>query len=90
MKDIKTIFTGLGKKVLWIVNPIEYMRQAVIKCPDIFMSKPAGFDEPLVFINHPQGIQQLLTNDRKTFFAGGELNSLLSPIVGNSSLLSLE
>ena len=67
------------------------MRQAVIKSPDIFMSKPAGFRQPLVFINHPQSIQQLLTNDRKTFFAGGgELNSLLSPIVGNSSLLSLE
>jgi len=71
MKDIKTIFTGLGKKVLWIVNPIEYMRQAVIKSPDIFMSKPAGFRQPLVFINHPQSIQQLLTNDRKTFFTGG-------------------
>lgn len=90
MKEIKTIFTGWGKKILWIVDPIEYMRQGVKECPDIFMGKPAGFSEPLVFINHPQGIQQLLTNDRKTFFAGGDLNGLLAPIVGNSSLLSLD
>ncbi|MGY6529499.1 MAG: cytochrome P450 [Cyanobacterium sp.] len=90
MKEIKTIFTGWDKKILWILDPIEYMRQGMQECPDIFMAKPAGFGEPLVFINHPQGIQQLLTNDRKTFFAGGELNSLLAPIVGNSSLLSLD
>jgi cytochrome P450 len=41
-------------------------------------------------VSNPSAIQQILTNDRQLFFANGELNSILTPLVGYSSLISLD
>ncbi|WPF89746.1 cytochrome P450 [Cyanobacterium aponinum AL20118] len=76
--------------VKWILNPPEYMSQAVKEYQDLFTAQITGFGNNILFVNHPDAIQQILTNDRQTFFADGELNTVLTPIVGYSSLLSLD
>ncbi len=78
------------QRLLWIVNPVAYMEQAVKEHPDLFTATVSGFSDSLIFVNDPQGIQQILTNDRQIFFPAGELNNILTPIVGYSSLLSLD
>lgn len=78
------------QRLLWILDPVAYMEKAVVEHPDIFTATISGFSGSLVFVNHPEGIQQILTNDRQTFFPSGELNGILTPIVGYSSLLSLD
>ena len=74
----------------WILNPVAYMSQAVAKYADFFTADIIGFGDSLLFVNHPEAIQQILTNDRQTFFADGSLNTILAPIVGYSSLLALD
>ncbi len=58
--------------------------------PDIFSAGVIGFGNHLVFVNHPQAIQEILTNDRKLFSAPGELNQILAPAVGNYSIFMLD
>lgn len=76
--------------LLWILDPVEYLSQAVKESPDLFTASLSGFSDGLLFVNHPEAVQQILTNDRQTFFADGQLNGILTPIVGYSSLLSLD
>jgi len=64
--------------------------RAAQKYPDIFTAKVIGFGNSIVFVNEPQAIQQMLTNDRKQFSAPGELNSLLKPVLGNTSVMMLD
>lgn len=81
----------IQQKIQWILDPVEYLRDAYKQQPDIFTANVSGLGNgSLVFVSHPQAIQQILTNDRQQFFANGELNSILTPVVGLSSLLSLD
>lgn len=80
----------IWQKIQWILDPVSYLRNASQKHLDIFTGEVSGFGGNLVFVSHPLAIQQILTNDRQLFFANGELNSILTPIVGYSSLLSLD
>lgn len=92
MTQINVLTTPIiQQKIQWILNPVEYLREASQQHPDIFTANISGLGSgSLVFVSHPQAIQQILTNDRQQFFANGELNSILTPVVGFSSLLSLD
>ena len=78
------------QQIQWVVDPVGYMETAAQKYPDIFTTEIIGFGNSIVFVNEPQAIQQILTNDRKQFSAPGELNSILKPILGNSSVMMLD
>ena len=78
------------QQIQWVVDPVGYMETATQKYPDIFTAEIIGFGNSIVFVNEPQAIQQILTNDRKQFSAPGELNSILKPILGNSSVMMLD
>ncbi|MBW4559795.1 MAG: cytochrome P450 [Mojavia pulchra JT2-VF2] len=78
------------QKLQWVADPIGYMESAAQQYPDIFTAKIIGFGDTLVFVNDPQGIQEVLTNDRKKYAALGEKNKLLQPIVGDYSILMLD
>jgi cytochrome P450 family 110 len=80
----------IWQKIQWILDPVSYLMNASRQHLDIFTGEISGFGGNLVFVSHPLAIQQILTNDRQLFFANGELNSILTPIVGYSSLLSLD
>ncbi|MBL1210398.1 cytochrome P450 [Geminocystis sp. GBBB08] len=80
----------IWQKIQWILDPVSYLMKSSKEHPDLFTGEVSGFGGKLVFVSHPSAIQQILTNDRQLFFANGELNNLLTPIVGYSSLLSLD
>ena len=77
------------QQVQWVADPIGYMETAAQKYPDIFSSEIAQAWGKVFFVNEPQAIQEILTNDRKQFTAPGDLNTILSPIVGNNSVITL-
>ncbi len=90
LKSINPVNTNqLLQKIQWIADPVGYMETAVRKYPDIFTTEIFGFGSSIVFVNEPQAIQQILTNDRKQFSAPGELNAILTPVLGDSGVIML-
>jgi cytochrome P450 family 110 len=81
---------SLLQQIQWVADPVGYMETAARKYPDIFTSQIIGFGNVIVFLNEPQAIQQMLTNDRKQFSAPGELNGILKPILGDASMMMLD
>ncbi|MEH2348151.1 MAG: cytochrome P450 [Nostoc sp.] len=81
---------SLVQKLHWVSDPIGYMENAAQQYPDIFTGEIVGFGDTVVFVNQPQAIQEILTNDRKKFTAVGELNGILKPLLGDYSVLMLE
>ncbi|MBI4783217.1 MAG: cytochrome P450 [Oscillatoriophycideae cyanobacterium NC_groundwater_1537_Pr4_S-0.65um_50_18] len=80
---------ALLQQIQWILNPAGYMEDAVQELPDIFVAQVVGLGNTLVFVNDPQAIQYILTNDRKEFTAPGEINQILVPLVGDTSIFLL-
>ena len=78
------------QRLKWIGTPVDYMETAAQKQPDIFRAQVIGFGNNVVFVNHPEAIKQILTNDRTKLFASGKENSLLKPLLGNYSITMLE
>ncbi|MBN3870028.1 cytochrome P450 [Nostoc sp. JL33] len=81
---------SLLQKLQWVSDPVGYMENAAQQYPDIFTGNIIGFGDTVVFVNHPQAIEEILTNDRKKFTAVGKLNEILQPLLGNYSVLMLE
>ncbi|MEH1920442.1 cytochrome P450 [Nostoc sp.] len=81
---------SLLQKLQWITDPVSYMENAAQQYPDIFTGRIIAFGDTVVFVNHPQGIQEILTNDRKKFVAAGELNKITEPWLGKNSVLILD
>lgn len=80
----------LLRKLQWVVDPIEYMESSAQQYPDIFAAREIGFGDNVVFVNHPQAIQEVLTNDRKKFIAPAYANKILRPLLGNYSTAMLD
>ena len=80
----------LWQRLQWIGDPVGYMENAVQDHPDLFAAQVIGFGNNLVFVNHPQAVQQLLTSDRKHFFASGKENHLLKPLLGEYGIALLD
>ena len=78
------------QKLHWVFNPVGYMNTAVSQYPDIFSAQVVGFGDSLVFVNNPEAIQEILTNDRKKFEAAGKFNTILKPLVGDYSVMLLD
>ena len=78
------------QKLQWVADPVKYMESAAQHYPDIFTAQIVGFGDTLVFVQHPQALQKILTNDRKTFAALREPNRLLQPSFGDYSVILLE
>lgn len=86
------------QKLQWVVDPVQYMETAARQYPDLFTADITGFGDTVVFVQHPQALQQMLTNDtvgntrstgRKPFSAPGEENDILQPIIGDYSVVML-
>jgi cytochrome P450 family 110 len=84
------------QQIKWVADPAGYMASAARLSPDIFKAEVVGFGGGLVFVNQPQAIQEILTRDTAigsrspNYSAPGDLNRILSPIIGNSSVMMLD
>ncbi len=86
------------QQLQWVADPVSYMETAVRRYPEIFQANVIGFGGSLVFVNQPQAIQEILTHDTaigsrsgsQTYSAPGELNGILAPLLGTSSVIMLE
>ena len=74
--------------IQWIANPLDYLDHCAKRYGDIFTLKLSGF-RPFVFINNPQGIQEIFTADAKKFDAGRS-NGIIRPLLGDNSLILLD
>jgi len=79
----------LQQKIQWITKPHQYMASGAKQAPDMFLAD-IGPEGSYVFVNHPEGMRQMITSDRAAFFAGSKDNQLLKPLVGESSLFLIE
>ncbi len=77
------------QRLQWVGDPVGYMEGAAQQYPDIFTAGVVS-REPLIFVQHPQAIQKILTNDRKKFTAPGYENRILQPLIGDHSVILLE
>ena len=84
------------QQLQWVADPVGYMETAARACPDIFQANVVGFGGGLVFVNQPQAIQDILTRDTTLgsrvglYSAPGDLNRILTPILGDSSVMMLD
>ena len=81
--------SSLQQKFQWIFKPDEYMSSGMQQAPDMFMAEIAAGGD-YIFVNHPEGMRQMITSDRDKFFASGKDNQLLRPLVGDNSLFLIE
>ena len=72
----------------WIANPLSYLDACAREYGDVFTLRLASFN-PLVFLSHPQAIQEIFTADAK-HFDSGRANGIVRPLVGEHSLLLLD
>lgn len=79
----------LRQEMQWVADPIKYMETCVQRYGDVFNTKVGGCNS-LIFVNHPQAIQEILSKDTKEFEAPGRVNGLLKPLLGEQSLIMLD
>lgn len=72
----------------WIGRPIKLMQSCAERYGDSFTMRWGSLGN-LVFFSHPQAIQEIFTMDPQRFDAGVS-NSLLAPLLGNTSMLLLD
>jgi cytochrome P450 len=74
----------------WILDPIGFMQNSTREYGDIFGAKLGlSFGDKIIFVSSPLALQQILTNDRKQFSAPGELNQIISSLLGDYSVILL-
>jgi cytochrome P450 family 110 len=84
------------QQLKWVADPTGYMETAASLSPDIFKAEVVGFGGGLVFVNQPQAVQDILTRDTAIgsrspiYSAPGDLNRILTPIIGNASVMMLD
>ncbi|AFY38256.1 Unspecific monooxygenase [[Leptolyngbya] sp. PCC 7376] len=79
----------LLQKFRVILNPTGYLQEVLDYAPDLGYMPSAGYEQPLILVHHPQALKEMLVDNRKVFTAPGELNSIIEPLTGAHSLLSL-
>lgn len=71
-----------------IVRPLAALDANFERYGDLYTARISGFG-PLVVINHPEGIEQVMTAPPE-LFDSGRGNQILAPFVGDASLLLLD
>jgi cytochrome P450 family 110 len=75
----------------WVLDPQGYMKNNVQRLGDIFRASVIWRGmQPLLFVSDPKAVQYMLTHDTgKEFTSPGELNEVLSPLLGRQNLILL-
>ena len=78
------------QRFTWVIDPIKFLNIVAHQHPDLCEVKTVGFGNEYILVNHPQGIKEILTSNRQKLFASSKNNSILSPILGDRSVILLE
>jgi cytochrome P450 family 110 len=76
------------QKIQYTRDSIAYMEAAAQRCGEIFNAPVIGNHPVVLFVNNPQAIQQIFSNDTNQFITPP--NQLLQPLVGDHSLFALK
>lgn len=75
------------QRLQWVLDPISYLQECEAQSPGIFNSVVNG---GLVVLSDPQAIKEFFSADRETITAPGSTNRVVEPLLGNSSIVSVE
>jgi len=78
---------ALVQMMQWITNPFAFMEACAQRCGDLFAAPLGKGLSPVVFVSNPQALQEILTGDTKQFEAPGNVNEILSPLVGKRGVM---
>lgn len=82
---------ALLQRLHWAFDPVGYLESNHKLYPDLFVAKTVEWGgKPVIYVSHPQGMQQILTNDRKVFTAPADTNDIFRPLVGDYSVILLD
>jgi cytochrome P450 len=77
----------LWQQFKWVLDPVGFLEKAEQEYPDIFAANLVGPWNRLIFVNHPDGIRQLFTQDGKQFQVFSKTNERLKPILREYSIM---
>ncbi len=78
---------GLVQFYNWIFHPIDYMETQYRRWGDLFKARGTLMD--WIFLSHPDALKYVLTHDGQELSAPGEVNQILSSLLGHTSLILL-
>jgi cytochrome P450 len=78
---------GLVQFYNWIFHPLDYMETQYRRWGDIFKARGTLMD--WIFLSHPDALKYVLTHDGQELSAPGEVNQILTPLLGYNSLILL-
>ena len=82
--------SAILRRLEWILNPVSYLEKTKADMPDFFEEDSLGFGMgPVIVTSSPEAMQFILSRDRKTFQSPGEFNRILSPLIGDASVIML-
>ena len=90
--------TALFRRFEWILSPVTYLERTKAETPDFFVEDSLGFGMgETIVTSHPEAMQFILSRDRitatdsaqSTFKAPGEFNRILSPFLGEQSVIMI-
>lgn len=75
----------------WVFSPVRYMQDCLRTHPDCFATAISGRQaDRIIFVQDPRILQYLFTHDWRELFAPGDGISALEPLIGKSSVVTLE
>lgn len=74
--------------IRWVTTPTSFMEQCAARFGDAFVVRTPTF-RPMVFLSSPEAIRRVFGSDADEAHAG-ELNAVLTPILGHHSVLVLD
>ena len=78
------------QRFTWVIDPVKFLNTVARQHPDLCEVKTIGFGEEYILVNHPEAIKEILTSNRQKLFASSKNNGVLSPLLGDRSVILLE
>jgi cytochrome P450 len=71
----------------WIARPMALMEDCTQRYGDLFTLAVGKNFAPVVFVSHPQALEEILSNS-KHFDSPGEFNQIFQPLLGKHSVIT--
>ena len=80
----------LWQRYTWLIDPVKFLQTVARQHPDLCEVKTVGFGKEYILVNHPEAIKEILASNRQKLFASSKNNGILSPLLGDRSVILLE